>query len=70
MKRPGYREAVRWIALNDEPTEHRIAEMERLISVALIADLFDVTTLRVARDVIHFRGRLAVKMGKWGRWAA
>lgn len=65
MKRPGYRAAVKWIAMNDEPTEHRVEEMERLISVALVADMFGAETARVARDVIHLRARVAVEHGWW-----
>jgi len=39
-KRPSYREAVRWIADNDEPLETDLETIAEMISVQLIADLF------------------------------
>ncbi len=55
MKRMGYRFGVEWIAENDEPEETSQNEMERLLSVALLADLFSVTVEKVAKDVIRKR---------------
>jgi len=57
MKRPSYKHAVEWIALNDNAgngdTEEEIAGY---ISTALVADIFDISTERVASDVAKHRG--------------
>lgn len=58
MKRPGYRRAIEWIASNDEPTELEADEMDGLISVVLVADLFDIESARVAADVVKLRRKL------------
>lgn len=58
MKRASYRFGVEHIALNDEPAEMDPTEMASMISVALLADLFGVTTERVAADVIRLRRRV------------
>lgn len=55
MKRASYREAILWIADNDEPTSKDVSEVADMISVLLIADLFAVEPRRVARDVIFSR---------------
>ncbi len=52
MKRPGYREAIFWIAMNDEPGEGDYEVIAGLISVVLVADLFGVEAHKVAADVI------------------
>jgi hypothetical protein len=57
LRRPRYRDAVEWIALNDEPSNPDVAE---LLSVALIADIFGTTPERVAQDVIRFRAKYDV----------
>ncbi len=54
MKRPSYRHAIRWIGINDEPTADH-SETVNLISVALVASIFDVAKLKVTADVIRFR---------------
>lgn len=54
-RRPSYREAVIWIAENDEPASDDVAEMENLISVVLVAHLFGTPAHDVARDVIRYR---------------
>jgi hypothetical protein len=54
LKRASYREAVEWIAGNDEPSN---PDVEELLSVALIADIFGTTPERVARDVLRFRAK-------------
>lgn len=53
MKRASYREAISWIALNDD-TEWT-AEDEKIpsVSAVLVADLFDVEVDRVTRDIIR-----------------
>lgn len=57
MRRPGYREGVRWIADNDEP---RLLEEKLVINqltALLLSDLFGVEPSQVARDVIKIRKR-------------
>jgi hypothetical protein len=60
MKRPGYREAIAWIALNDgagdtpewsEDPEH----VGYLVTACLVADLFGVTNEKVGQDVVRYR---------------
>lgn len=65
MKRPSYKQAVNWIAGNDEPGILDREEMMNLISVVMIADLFEVEPIKVADDVIKAR------IGDWGTgtWA-
>jgi hypothetical protein len=55
MKRASYRTGVAWIATNDEPSMAEVEQVAELISVMLLADLFDVESERVARDVIRYR---------------
>lgn len=55
MKRPGYRVAVRWIAENDEPEDTDASTVSSLITVLLVADLFEVEPERVAKDVVRIR---------------
>lgn len=60
MKRPGYREAVAWIALNDEAACVDLEEVQFQISVLLIADIFGISEERVGIDVIRYRKMLAL----------
>lgn len=53
--RPTLQEAVRWIAENDEPLLLEVAQVEELISVMLIADLFGKTPQVVAGLVVNHR---------------
>ena len=55
MKKPTYSNAIYWIAFNDEPTLMRIREVSEQVSVALIADLFEVEAVRVATDIVNLR---------------
>lgn len=55
VKRASYREAVAWIAMNDEPTEDDLNEVAEAITVCLIADIFGVFPDRVAGDVLRYR---------------
>jgi hypothetical protein len=55
MKRASYRDAVAWIALNDEPSERDLGFIADQISVVLIADVMNVDPHRIARDVIRYR---------------
>jgi hypothetical protein len=49
-KRPGYRRAVEWIALNDD-SEIGDEETGFIISIYLIADLFEKEPVEVAKAV-------------------
>jgi len=51
MKRPGYREAIQRMVLNDDTTW--VEDDEPIISVtaAMIADLFDVDQKKVIQDI-------------------
>lgn len=58
MRRASYRAAVRWIAENDAPGDDlTVEEYAGLVSVCLVADLFDVDQERVAADVVRCRER-------------
>lgn len=57
-KRASYREGVAWIALNDDPASSdalNAEELQGLISVALLADLFGKDQLEVAKAVVAYR---------------
>lgn len=56
--RPSLRQAIQWIADNDETGETDIAVLETLISVALVADLFGKSTTYVATRVMAVRTNL------------
>lgn len=60
MKRASYREAIRWMAENDD-TEW-VEDESPILSVAavLIADLFDVDEAKVVKDL---RRAMAAKKG-------
>jgi hypothetical protein len=58
VKRPGYREAVRWIADNDSPGDGAgVDELRGFVTVGFVADLFDVDQEKVAEDVFKARAR-------------
>lgn len=57
MKRAGYREAVAWIAWNDEGAERELDVIADSVTVCLVADLFGLEPERVARDVLRKRVR-------------
>lgn len=59
MKRPSLKAAIDWIARHDEPTEMDPSEMEGLISVVMVADLFGVEAMSVAERVIKQRNKIA-----------
>jgi hypothetical protein len=50
-----YKEAIHWIANNDEVTIFDIEELSSLLTVTLIADLFKLSPEDVAEDVIKAR---------------
>lgn len=58
MKRASYREAVQWIADNDNPADDEpVIEVAGYMTVMLIADIFDTSTGRVAKDVVWRRAK-------------
>ncbi len=56
MKRPGYKEAVQWIADHDNGANHDHEEIAGYITSALVADIFGVPQEKVGRDVYKKRG--------------
>lgn len=58
MQTPTYRDAIQWIAANDNPGDAEPLEaVAAYLTVALVADLFGVTPDRVAADVIKARAQ-------------
>jgi hypothetical protein len=60
MKRANYRDAIAWIACNDDaggPDALDLKTVQGYSSVFLIADLFGVEQERVARDVVRYRNK-------------
>jgi hypothetical protein len=58
MKRPSYKAAIAWLALNDGPGDDEACDPEMvsgLTTVILVADLFGVEATKVAHDVVKFR---------------
>ena len=64
MKKEGLRLfnlAIDWIAANDERGEYDRSELSHLISVNLVADVFDMHRLEVADLVVEARVSLDMK---------
>lgn len=58
MKRPSYKRAIEWIALNDGAGDDDALDAEvagGLTTSVLIADLFEVESSKVGRDVAKLR---------------
>ena len=58
MKRASYKEAVAWIAFNDDAGGDEALEIDYVknyVSTCLVADIFGVTTDKVGEDIIRFR---------------
>lgn len=51
MKRPGYREAIRWMVENDD-TEWVNEDCGPSVTAALVADMFGVDDARVCADLV------------------
>lgn len=47
--------AITWIAYEDEPNELDVDVIASMMTVALVADLFKVSRLDVARKVVEYR---------------
>lgn len=57
-KVPGYREAVAWVALNDNAGDREAYDVQSLhgyVTVGMVADLFGRDQLKVAYDVVKYR---------------
>lgn len=52
MARASYKRGVEWIAHNDEPDDVDADSVSEYITTSLLADLFDKSCERVARDVV------------------
>lgn len=57
-KRASYRAGVDWIALNDETAELDVEVVQGMISVCLLADLFEKHQEDVAADVVRQRKKI------------
>jgi hypothetical protein len=58
VARPSYREAVAWVALNDNPGGDDASDVESIksyLTVAMGADLFGITPERFAASVVAYR---------------
>jgi hypothetical protein len=51
MKRPGYREAIEWLALNDDNEWVDDEDKVPSVTACLIADLFAIDTDKVTKDL-------------------
>ena len=51
MKRPGYREALRWIIFNDDTSWLTDEYGSLSVTAALVADLFGVSDERIIKDL-------------------
>lgn len=51
MKRPGYREAIRWMVLNDDTSWVDDERPIITVTAGMVADLFDVEQARVIKDL-------------------
>ena len=70
MKRASYRDAIDFIAFNDEDgsDDHLDEEaVKAMASVLLVASIFDVERERVARDVVRLRVKEAKAEAKRDR---
>lgn len=57
MKRASYRDAIDFIALNDEAAERDPELVAGFVTVVLVASIFGVEPERVAKDVVRYRER-------------
>lgn len=62
MKRASYRDAIDYIAMNDDPGDPEALNEEVVagyVTVQLVCCIFGVESERVARDVVRYRKREA-----------
>lgn len=56
MKRPSLKQAIEWIALNDNAGNgDSVEDVARYVTTALVADLFEVPDERVAERIMKVR---------------
>lgn len=58
MKRASYKEAIAWIALNDDAGGDEALDLEYTkgyVTTCLVADLFGVDTGKVGKDIVKYR---------------
>ncbi len=71
MKRPAYRDAIAWIAANDNAGADDALEAEAVrgyITVGFVADMFEVDQGKVAADVVRHR-MVEAQRQSTERWA-
>lgn len=56
-RKPSYKRAVQWIANNDETAETSPQELASLVSVLLVADMWNKEPEDVAADVLRARAK-------------
>lgn len=59
MKRAGYREAIAWVAANDDPSTVDPELVHGAVTVGFVADLFGVDQDQVVADVVKLREKAA-----------
>ena len=60
MKRASYRNAVEWIALMDSAADNDALDpltVSELVTVGLVADIFDVDPHKIGADIVRYRKR-------------
>lgn len=55
MKRASYRDAIDYIACNDEPNGMDIEEIIGYTTVQLVSNIFGLDDQKVAKDIVKYR---------------
>lgn len=63
-KRPGYREAIRWIAANDDTDDLMNGHDANPVTVCLVSDLFGKPDAEVANDVVREVNRMSREVSR------
>lgn len=53
--RPSIKRAVEWIAYNDEPRDRDVNTVSELLTVLVVADMFDVEPEVIAKKIVNLR---------------
>lgn len=56
-RRPAYKDAIFWLAMNDDHDPETPADVARLTTTILVADLFGRLAITVGRDVLKIRNK-------------
>lgn len=59
MKRPGYRQAIEWVACNDSCDAVGVEECGYITSAVMVAHLWDVPHEKVGADIVKVRESMA-----------